>query len=538
MRHPRRTVQLRSYAFAFAVVLSPVLLQISCEGITTLATLELELDGANRIMCFGPSNRSYALTTRSSTGTVTAQATTPGASVTYQWVVGTTTVSAGFLGVGGGTAAVDVPDGQSTLKINVTAVEGNVARYTVDVQRLDSPPWDDAELLTNDPSTNYRRVAMNPSGEAVAVWDTIGSVSNLGANRRTAGIWGGPELLETGDQVGGRFFPDVAVPPNGDGVVVWSRHDGTTFSVYANRLTSGTWGAAELLETNDAGVAAYPQVAVGANGDAVAVWQQDESASTNIYANRLVSGVWQGAELISPVGLSGDPKIAVADNGDAVAVWSQANGVQFGSDVYANRLISGIWAGAELVSPTGGDASRAEIALAPNGDGMAVWEQSRTIGAKRLVSGQWIFPGGVLHEGDGDARFPKVAVTANGDAVLVWTVTSGAAVYGNRLPFAIGAWQGPELLDTANSKFSSGGAHVGVDADGNAVAVWTQRECPNSSVFAARLISDVWTPSELVEIGLAGGGVADFAMSPDGNAVAVWVLTDSGIYASSLTSGL
>jgi len=80
--------------------------------------------------------------------------------------------------------------------------------------------------------------------------------------------------------------PQVAVGPNGDAVAVWPRYDGSVFSIYANRLTSGVWGTPELLETNTGNTALQPQVAVDPNGDAVVVWTQPGGGTFNIYANR------------------------------------------------------------------------------------------------------------------------------------------------------------------------------------------------------------------------------------------------------------
>jgi hypothetical protein len=48
----------------------------------------------------------------------------------------------------------------------------------------------------------------------------------------------------------------------------------------------GDWGTAELLETDNAGDAAFPQIAFDSSGNAIAVWDQNDGTRTNIYANR------------------------------------------------------------------------------------------------------------------------------------------------------------------------------------------------------------------------------------------------------------
>ena len=48
----------------------------------------------------------------------------------------------------------------------------------------------------------------------------------------------------------------------------------------------GEWGDRVLIETDDAGFALIPQVAVDPNGNAVAVWEQSDRGRFNIWANR------------------------------------------------------------------------------------------------------------------------------------------------------------------------------------------------------------------------------------------------------------
>lgn len=45
------------------------------------------------------------------------------------------------------------------------------------------------------------------------------------------------------------------------------------------------WGTAQLLETDNAGGATIPQVAVDGSGNAVVVWEQSDGTRFNIVAN-------------------------------------------------------------------------------------------------------------------------------------------------------------------------------------------------------------------------------------------------------------
>ena len=106
--------------------------------------------------------------------------------------------------------------------------------------------------------------------------------------------WGTAELIETeaGDTFA--YAPQVAVDPQGNAIAVWMQDDGRgPFNILANRFVPGVgWGTAELIET-DAGDAGLPRVALDSQGNAIAVWHQG-GIRDNIWANRFVPGVGWG----------------------------------------------------------------------------------------------------------------------------------------------------------------------------------------------------------------------------------------------------
>ena len=224
--------------------------------------------------------------------------------------------------------------------------------------------------------------AVDPNGNAVAVWaQSDGPSANIWANRFTPSAgWGAAELIES-DNAGSAFSPQVAVDPNGNAVAVWYQRDGTRTNIWANRFTpSAGWGAAELIETDDAAGAFDPKVAVDPNGNGVAVWAQLDgpSASSEIWANRFTpSAGWGAAERIETDDADNAfcPQVAVDPNGNAVAVWTQFDGTR--PNIWANRFTpSAGWGAAELIeTDDAAGASCARVAVDPNGNAVAVWEQ-------------------------------------------------------------------------------------------------------------------------------------------------------------------
>jgi hypothetical protein len=72
------------------------------------------------------------------------------------------------------------------------------------------------------------------------------------------GGWRQPQLLEFNDNTA--FNPQIAMNGSGNAVAVWQQSDGTSLKIWANRYTlSGGWGTAALIETNNVSASSPPQ---------------------------------------------------------------------------------------------------------------------------------------------------------------------------------------------------------------------------------------------------------------------------------------
>ena len=102
----------------------------------------------------------------------------------------------------------------------------------------------------------------------------------------TAKAWGMATLIET-DNAGGANRPQIAVDASGNALAVWTQSDGTRTNIWANRFTAATssWGTATLIETDNLGDAFGPQIAFDASGHALAVWEQFDGTRSSIWTN-------------------------------------------------------------------------------------------------------------------------------------------------------------------------------------------------------------------------------------------------------------
>ena len=178
---------------------------------------------------------------------------------------------------------------------------------------------------------------MDRSANALAVWQQWdGTRWSIGWNRYTLRDRWGTAAFIPADDTGNAGNPQLAIDASGTALAVWEQWGGARWNIWSNRYTpSAGWGTAELVETEDAGDALFTQVAFDANGNALAVWQQRDGARWSIWSNRHTpSAGWGTAEPIETdnAGDAEVPQVAMDRSGSAVAVWLQE------SSIWSNRF--------------------------------------------------------------------------------------------------------------------------------------------------------------------------------------------------------
>ena len=212
-------------------------------------------------------------------------------------------------------------------------------RNNIWANRFNGSSWGTAELIDdNAGSASNPQIAFDSSGNALAVWHQYdGTDINIWANRFNGASWGTAELIES-DNAGDAYHPQIAFDRSGNALAVWYQDDGTRNNIWANRFDGTSWGTAQLIESDNAGYAYYPQIAFDRSGNALAVWRQEDGARYNIWANRFNGTSWRTAELIESdnAGDAVNPQLAFDSSGNALAVWYQYDGTRY--NVLANRF--------------------------------------------------------------------------------------------------------------------------------------------------------------------------------------------------------
>lgn len=378
----------------------------------------------------------------------------------------------------------------------------------------------------------YPQVVSDANGTSTVVWfQENGPRYDIWANRRPAGgSWETPTLLET-DDAGVALSPQVTVDTAGNVTAAWFQNDGVRHNIVANRYSGGAWGSAQLIESDNAGNAQEPQLACDSSGAVFAVWYQGDGVRDNIWANRYSGGSWGTAQLIESdnAGHARVPHVVVDASGTATAVWHQSDGLRL--NIWANRFVAGTWGTAQLIEADNtGDAQDSQVAVDGSGIVTAVWKQFDgtrfNVWANRCSGGIWGTAQLIETDNLSNAHFPEVTAESNGTVTAVWEQSDGVRsnIWANR--FQAGAWGTAQLIETLNAGDASY-PHVVSDAGGNVTVAWHQSDGSRHNIWSIRHNGSSWGTPQLIEFDNVGGALhARLASDGLGRITAVWFQSD------------
>lgn len=206
-------------------------------------------------------------------------------------------------------------------------------------------PWQaPVELTTPGQDAEDPHLAVDPAGDAIAAWDwSDGTHFIVRADVRPAatGRWQSPVDLSAA--ANSSYVSQVAIDPQGDAIAVWVT--GSTYAIVqaAVRPAGQTWQTPTDLSADNES-ADDPHVAFDAHGNAVAVWTRSNGMSDIAQAaSRPAGGAWQTPVDLSATGADAlHPQVAVDPQGNATAVWSRNFTIQAAGYDAAGPLLRGL----------------------------------------------------------------------------------------------------------------------------------------------------------------------------------------------------
>jgi hypothetical protein len=255
-------------------------------------------------------------------------------------------------------------------------------------EELSKPAEPGAELASSP------QLAVDSGGAAVATW-SLQSVtpenileSAESAWRPAGGNWQAPVTLAN-DLPGGSATTSVAIDPKGDALALWEAFEKTSLVQGAERMAGASWGPTELALSAETSDETCPRVALDSRGDAAAVAVGSHHGRLALRAfSRPAGGSWQAAVTLAslPGSYVPQPQLAMDARGDAVAAWISYKGSGGrGAIESADKPASGPWSAPTQLAGVGlqqrpGDHDTTEtviptprVTIGPAGEAEVVW---------------------------------------------------------------------------------------------------------------------------------------------------------------------
>jgi hypothetical protein len=299
--------------------------------------------------------------------------------------------------------------------------------------------------------------------------------------------------------------------------------DSSDTEIIMPSVVDGQWGMAEEIDSAIEN-AFSPQISSDPSGNAIAVWTQKHEGQYRVWSNRYnqKTDSWSSPSLIENTATGGSalyPVIALDKNGNGLAVWKQEQANTYSSWSSRYDVSDDTWSASVLIGIDGVDVESvafSEVVFDAQGNGIAVWNQTDweenaqvdNIWANRysVIDNSWGTPV-AIDQADNDTYEPKIAVDKHGNALVVWHQRDGGvkSVWANDYSVINSSWgtAAPIELGAGDAKLADGvdNAKIAMDAAGNGIAVWSQYDGTEDSIWVNHydFSAKEWAGASLIE---------------------------------------
>lgn len=377
------------------------------------------------------------------------------------------------------------------------------------------------------------QIGIDDAGNAIAIWREHDGINTYikSATLPKGGSWSLPVTISfiAGNDI--TAAPQIAVnKSNGNAVAVWGEDNAGSSTVRAAKLPfGGSWSIFPTpISSSSSPLFREPQVAINSSDYAVAVWVQLDG---NIF---IQSATLQFADLSwSPVidvvtSDSTSPMVGVDSIGNAIAVWRSTSP---SSSIQASTLSFGALAWTPFVQFAPDSSFPPQLAVHPSGYAVAVWSAfngTDYIVASTFSAGTWSSVE-ILSDGITDARQPSVAIDQSKNAIVAWAQIGTGQIKSSSLPFGNISWSMPIDLSLPGTSFIP---MVTFDSAGNAYAAWNRVDSGNFIIQFAYLLfgESAWSlPPCTLSLQEEDSLFPRIAAGPPGYAVINWNNTSMAV---------
>jgi hypothetical protein len=355
---------------------------------------------------------------------------------------------------------------------------------------LTPPPTNPEQELSGE----LPALAVNSAGDSAYAWLTsnnAGTRSIIQARTlsRTGVLGQAKTLADIGQSQGENDQLAVGVDADGDAIVSWTQEAlvAERGQVLARSLSkTGVLGTTQTISSTDTGsLAEFVSVGMRPNGDALFVWQYSR---TNLEGQvqmrtRTAAGSLTQIRNISRLE-STFPEFDMAPDGDAVVAWLYADPFAGGLTVQTRRIsAAGALGAIKSLSPRGGEAHEAQVALNDAGTIAAIWTIKNPISGKDELRGRTVSPTDALgksHQLVGNAldspTDPQVGISSTGRVVFGWLFHAALDRVQSKTLTPTGTLSATKTITSGKIASGSPGAGLGpafaVAPSGQAAATW------------------------------------------------------------------
>lgn len=284
----------------------------------------------------------------------------------------------------------------------------------------------------------------------------------------------------------------------------------------------------------------------------MAAWEGEhetgEFAFTVIAARRNSNGNWDPVEIIGDdTGdfFSSDVNVSMNEAGTALAVWTAENLNTFNDHTTVSFLpFGGSWTTPFYFPGDAGqpqDSSKPYGFINPSGNAVVVWVakdvNDQTIwhisaGTYNVGTNTWSSPVNLdtaVGLGNIFEFTPRCGMDAAGNAVAIWTADEVAGPVAKAAYFNGTSWEPAITLGPSDFAGLTSAADVVIDLNGNATAVWTGPG-PDFFVYASsRLSNGTWTVPQVISTPGTQNlfnpfmSLEPLAVNPEGDVIATWI---------------
>jgi Ca2+-binding RTX toxin-like protein len=357
--------------------------------------------------------------------------------------------------------------------------------------------------------TPPRSVAIDQDGDFVVVWTSFGQDGEgygIYAQRFNAsGVAQGTEFRVNTTTAGDQQHASVAMDSDGDFVVLWESYEsGKGYDIYAQRYSAAgvAQGTEFQINSPDPGAQRFGSVAMDADGDFVSTWSSlnQDGDGYGIYAQRYsAAGVPQGGEFrvnTTTANNQRNSSVAMDAAGNFVIAWTSIQGSQediflqlydrsgtaIGSETRANVVTIDRQQDVSVAMDADGDFVVTWSSLNQDGDSWGIY--ARCFSATGVPKGSEFR---VNSTATGAQQYSSVSADQDGNFIITWSNINGGSrdVFARRFNAAGVAQSSEYRVNTTTAGIQQNSA-IALDADGDAVTVWTSPDADARGIFAQR----------------------------------------------------